>query len=113
MVAAKVSREQNLVGLDIFGSGGQWLDPMKFSTAVLRFTPFNFLYRGNEGIIEGNPDWPPTYMHAVPACGPRYFYKNFLLSRYFGSNNSSRDASVVTDFAYITDFAATKKNKEY
>ena len=54
MVAAKVSREQNLVVLDniIFGSGGQWLDPVKFSTTVLRFTPFNCLYCGK--FCDGN-----------------------------------------------------------
>ena len=39
MVAAKVSRHQNLVVLDIFGSGGQWLDPVKFFTAVLQGVP--------------------------------------------------------------------------
>jgi len=52
MVAAKVSREQNLVVLDIFGSGGQWLDLVKFSTAVLSFTPFNCLYYGK--FCDGN-----------------------------------------------------------
>ena len=52
MVAAKVSREQNLVVLDIFGSGGQWLDLVKFSTAVLRFTPLNCLYCGK--FCDGN-----------------------------------------------------------